>query len=188
MVVSEENIFPIFLHPEKSAFRCRKSIVPASIDPRRKYFRYCCDHVKVKVVRNQVYRRSKVVLGVLRLSTYVVGYSAKKGPFPDEEEKCVFFLWARKTKFSEAHRKKLSLFSTSTVKLDLFWLKTQQLRWTTPLAHQELPCSCDKLDFWQPWLFHGRNKSGNIFPRIYWCRKNTITHKTSWNIQNLTKV
>ena len=111
---------------------------------------------------------------MLRLSTYVVGYSAKKGPFPDEEEKCVFFLWARKTKFSEAHRKKLSLFSTSTVKLALFWLKTQQLRWTTPLAHQELPCSCDKLDFWQPWLFHGRNKSGNIFPRIYWCRKNTI--------------
>ena len=104
----------------------------------------------------------------------LLGIQQKSGPFPDEEEKCVFFLWARKTKFSEAHRKKLSLFSTSTVKLALFWLKTQQLRWTTPLAHQELPCSCDKLDFWQPWLFHGRNKSGNIFPRIYWCRKNTM--------------
>ena len=35
----------------------------------------------MKVVRNQVYRRSKVVLGVLRvLSTLVVGFSAKKGP------------------------------------------------------------------------------------------------------------
>ena len=46
-----------------------------------KYFRFCCVHGKVKVVRNQVYRRSKVVLGVLRvLSTLVVEFSAKKGP------------------------------------------------------------------------------------------------------------
>ena len=72
-------------------------------------------------------------------------------------------------------QKKTITFLPSTVKSALFWLKTQQLRWTTPLAHQELPCSCDKLDFWQPSLFHGRNKSGNIFPRIYRCRKNTIS-------------
>ena len=47
-----------------------------------KYFRFCCVHGKVKVVRNQVYRRSKVVLGVLRvLSTLVVEFQPKKGQF-----------------------------------------------------------------------------------------------------------
>ena len=65
-----------------------------------KYFRFCCVHGKVKVVRNQVYRRSKVVLGVLRvLSTLVVGFSAKKrADFTVEGRKViVFFCELRKT-------------------------------------------------------------------------------------------
>ena len=46
-----------------------------------KFFHYCCIHGKVKVVRNQVYCRNKVVFGVLRvLSTLVVGISVKKAP------------------------------------------------------------------------------------------------------------
>ena len=74
-----------------------------------KYFRFCCVHGKVKVVRNQVYRRSKVVLGVLRvLSTLVVGFSVKKGPILllKLRKVIVFFCELRKTLFSVLTRKK----------------------------------------------------------------------------------
>ena len=128
-----------------------------------KYFRFCCVHGKVKVVRNQVYRRSKVVLGVLRvLSTLVVGFSVKKGPILllKLRKVIVFFCELRKTLFSVLTRKKRTFLLHQ--EMGPFLLNTQQHRWTT-LAHQELPCSCDKLDFWQPLLLHGRSNSGNIF-------------------------
>ena len=137
-----------------------------------KYFRFCCVHGKVKVVRNQVYRRSKVVLGVLRvLSTLVVGFSVKKGPILllKLRKVIVFFCELRKTLFSVLTRKKRTFLLHQ--EMGPFLLNTQQHRWTT-LAHQELPCSCDKLDFWHFLLFHGGNSSGKIFPRIYRCRRN----------------
>ena len=112
-----------------------------------KYFRFCCVHGKVKVVRNQVYRRSKVVLGVLRvLSTLVVGFSVKKGPILllKLRKVIVFFCELRKTLFSVLTRKKRTFLLHQ--EMGPFLLNTQQHRWTT-LAHQELPCSCDKLDF-----------------------------------------
>ena len=142
---SKEKIFPLLLRPCKSK-GCQKSSLSQE-------------------------QGSSWCAKVVHLCCWVF---SKKGPISWWRRKVRFFLVSTENKVFRSSQKKLSLFSTSTVKLALFWLKTQQLRWTTPLAHQELRCSCDKLDFWQPWLFHGRNKSGNIFPRIYWCRKNTI--------------
>ena len=103
-----------------------------------KYFRFCCVHGKVKVVRNQVYRRSKVVLGVLRvLSTLVVGFSVKKGPILllKLRKVIVFFCELRKTLFSVLTRKKRTFLLHQ--EMGPFLLNTQQHRWTT-LAHQEL--------------------------------------------------
>ena len=91
--------------------------------------------------------RSKVVLGVLRvLSTLVVGFSVKKGPILllKLRKVIVFFCELRKTLFSVLTRKKRTFLLHQ--EMGPFLLNTQQHRWTT-LAHQELPCSCDKLDF-----------------------------------------
>ena len=54
-----------------------------SVDSREIFFIIGASiHGKVKVVKNQVYCRSKVVFGMLRvLSTLVVGFSVKKGQF-----------------------------------------------------------------------------------------------------------
>ena len=142
---------------------CRKWYFSGIYRSEEKYFRFCCVHGKVKVVRNQVYRRSKVVLGVLRvLSTLVVGFSAKKGPILLlKGEKWLFFSVSFGKRSFPCSQDKNTLFFFIR-KWATFLLNTQQHRWTT-LAHQELPCSCDKLDFWQPLLLHGRSNSGNIF-------------------------
>ena len=119
-MVGQKKYFSNFLHTEKSAFRCRKSIVPASKNPRWKCFHYCCNHVKVKVVRNQVYRRSKVVLGVLRLSTCVVGYSAKKWPISWWRRKVRFYLVSTENKVFRSSQKKTLTFLTFISKIGPF--------------------------------------------------------------------
>ena len=83
------------------------------------------------------------------------------------------FLWkdAKNILFQSSQK---TTFLTLTVKSARFWLKTQQLSWTTLLSQQKLPCSCDKLDFWHFLLFHGGSSSGKFFPRIYRCRRNTV--------------
>ena len=133
---SEEKIFPLLLRPCKSK-GCQKSSL------------------------SQEQGSSWCAKGVVHLSCWV--FSQKKGRFYCWREKSdCFFLWASENVVFRAHKIKTH-FSSSSGNGPLFLLNTQQHRWTT-LAHQELPCSCDKLDFWQPLLLHGRsNYSGNIF-------------------------
>ena len=106
-------------------------------------------------------------------AVYIVGLWKRKVCMPTTIPLSILqFLTWEKLRFPKLTEKTIT-FLTSTVKLPLLWLKTQQLRRTTPLAHWKLPCSCDKLDIWQLLLFHGGTNSGKNFPRIHRCRKNT---------------
>ena len=142
---SEEKIFPLLLRPCKSK-GCQKSSLSQE-------------------------QGSSWCAKVVHLCCWVI--SQKVAHFLMKKKSAFFSCEHGKLRFPKLTEKNYH-FSHFNSKIGPFLAETQQLRWTTPLAHQELPCSCDKLDFWQPLLFHGRNKSGNIFPRIYRCRKNTI--------------
>ena len=148
---SEEKIFPLLLRPCKSK-GCQKSSLSQE-------------------------QGSSWCAKVVHLCCWVI--SQKVAHFLMKKKSAFFSCEHGKLRFPKLTEKNYH-FSHFNSKIGPFLAETQQLRWTTPLAHQELPCSCDKLDFWQPLLFHGRNKSGNIFPRIYRCRKNTM----SWSIDH----
>ena len=151
---SEEKIFPLLLRPCKSK-GCQKSSLSQE-------------------------QGSSWCAKVVHLCCWVI--SQKVAHFLMKKKSAFFSCEHGKLRFPKLTEKNYH-FSHFNSKIGPFLAETQQLRWTTPLAHQELPCSCDKLDFWQPLLFHGRNKSGNIFPWIYRCRKNTIFDPTGCNYQ-----
>ena len=115
---SEEKIFPLLLQPCKSK-GCQKSSLSQE-------------------------QGSSWCAKVVHLCCWV--FSKKMAHFLMKKKSAFFSCEHGKLRFPKLTEKTIT-FLTSTVKLALFWLKTQQLRWTTPLAHQELPCSCDKLDF-----------------------------------------